>query len=953
MPSDRLQRAFELFDAATALPEEAREPFLAQECGADAGLREDVRSLLSAHREAEGFLSSRRGHSASGNIVENGPTLPVLSPGARLGSFAIESFVGAGGMGEVYKARDTRLDRHVAIKVIRSDIAADPRSRARFAFEARAIAALSHPRICAIHDVAYHDGVDFLVMEFLDGETLADRLRRKRLSLTEALRVAIEIAEALSAAHARGIVHRDLKPGNVMLTPTGARLLDFGLARLKGGESEGVIAGTLEYMSPEQLEGKAVDVRADVFAFGVVLYEMVAHRRPFEGATTSALITSVLSSEPQMAALRSLAPLSLERLIRACVAKSPDERWANIHDVLVQLQWIARDASDGTATKAGTRAKPSSVRAAWTIAAVAVLAAAVSVATLWWYLQRPPAEPRMTVLSVAPPPGVVLATETPPAISADGRHLAFVASDASGRQLLYHQALDSLGDAQPIAKTDGALFPFWSPDGSRIGFFADGQLKTVDVTSGRIQPLAAAGQPRGGTWNEDNVIVFVPRPLDGFYRIPAGGGDPTPLRLDVNGVHGWYPSFLPDGRHLLVYVPSPLDPGKARVAVISLDAGTRTDLVSGTRSHGLFAAPDHLLFWRDGTLMAQPFDADRLQLRGNPQALPGSAGLNRLTNQGLFSVSGTGTLALFGGAVGETRLEWVDRSGTRIGTPGPTGLFNSLSLAPDDRGVAYDESDARTGSVDLQRLDFATGQPIRVTFNAAHDMFPYWSRDGRKIFFTSLRSIPPELFEIDSDSSGNERRVLKKPFPVIPSDVSPDGLLIYQGIRGATNGDVLADSLDGRKKELPLLVSSANEGHAMLSPDGTLLAYVSNERQRYEVYVREFPLIEGGRQWQVSQDGGFEPYWRRDGKELFFLAPNRTLMSVRVKGTGSTFSYTSPRPLFSTDVTWLESQSIGRHYAPSRDGQRFLIANATSRARAMPITVVLNWSAGLGDDRPR
>ena len=240
-----------------------------------------------------------------------------------------------------------------------------------------------------------------------------------------------------------------------------------------------------------------------------------------------------------------------------------------------------------------------------------------------------------------------------------------------------------------------------------------------------------------------------------------------------------------------------------------------------------------------------------------------------------------------------------------------------------------------------------------MTFNAAHDMFPYWSRDGRKIFFTSLRSIPPELFEIDSDSSGNERRVLKKPFPMIPSDVSPDGLLIYQGIRGETNGDVLADSLDGRKKELPLLVSSATEGHAMLSPDGTLLAYVSNERQRYEVYVREFPLIEGGRQWQVSQDGGFEPYWRRDGKELFFLAPNRTLMSVGVKGTGSTLSYTSPRPLFSTDVTWLESQSIGRHYAPSRDGQRFLIANATSRARAIPITVVLNWSAGLGDDRPR
>jgi serine/threonine protein kinase/Tol biopolymer transport system component len=973
MTPDRLHRAFELFDAATILPEGERELFLARECGADAELCDDVRSLLSAHREAEGFLSSRRGRTGSWNVVDNAPELPVLASGTRLGSFAIESFVGAGGMGEVYKARDTRLDRPVAIKVLRSDTAADPRSRARFSFEARAIARLSHPRICAIHDIAHDDGVDFLVMEFLEGETLADRLRRKGMSLADALRTALEIAEALSAAHARGIVHRDLKPGNVMLTPNGARLLDFGLARLKAGALQAgesgtaivpdaahsgatLIVGTPHYMAPEQLEGKEVDVRADIFAFGIVVYEMVTGRKPFDDTTATGLITAILSSDPPpIPTLKPLAPVGLERLIRTCLVKNPDHRWANIHDVLVQLEWIARETTESASTAAKPGANPSSSRAAWIGVAAGLLAVGLSAGVIWWNLRRPPAEARMLVLSVSPPQGVVLAAESPPAISADGRRLAFIATDPSGRQLLYHQTLDSHDDARPIANTDGALFPFWSPNGSRIGFFADGQLKIVHVTSGRIQSLAPAAQPRGGTWNGYDAIVFVPRPLDGFYRIAADGGEPKQLKLKVpQGAPGWYPSFLPDGRHLLVYVPSPQDPDKARVAVISLDEGTRTDLISGTRSNAVFAAPGHLLFWRDGTLMAQPFDAETLQVHGNPLALPGSAGLNRLTNQALFSVSSSGTLVLLGGAVGETQLEWVDRFGTRVGTAGPTGLFNSVSLAPDDTKVVYDASEVRTGSVDLHRFDFATGQTTRLTFNAAHDMFPFWSRDGRRIFFNSLRSIPPELFEIDANSTGNERLVLKKPFPTIPIDDSSDGrLLIYQGIRPATNGDVFAAALDGSQQDAPVLETRANEGHAMLSPDGRLLAYISNESRRYDVFVRQFPWADGGRQWQVSVEGGFEPYWRRDGRELFFLAPNRTLMSVEVTGTGSTFDHGSPRALFPTQVTWLENQAMGRHYAPSRDGKRFLIANATDRARSMPITVVLNWAAGLADDRVR
>ncbi len=876
MTPDRLQRAFELFDGAVALPENERAAYLARECAADADLREDVESLLSAHHQAEGFLSNRRARTGDGTAAESVSGFPVLAQGARLGGFAVESLVGAGGMGEVYKARDTRLDRHVAIKVLRSDSAADPRSRARFSFEARAIARLSHPRICAIHDISHHDGVDFLVMEFLEGETLADRLRRKPMPLAEALRTALEIAEALSAAHARGIVHRDLKPGNVMLTATGARLLDFGLARLKGEgvsaveslalaesgsarSAAGFIAGTPQYMAPEQIEGKEVDARADIFAFGIVLYEMVAGKKPFEATTTSGLVTAILSSDPPpIAVLKPLAPVSLERLIRACLAKNPDHRWASIHDVLVQLEWIARDATEGAGASTRRAVNPAGVRKAWTVAALAVLAALVAAGVLWWKLGGAPADAPMIVLSVSPPSGVVFATENPPAISADGRRLAFIATDASGRQLIYHQALDSHAEPLPIANTDGALFPFWSPDGSRIGFFADGQLKIVDVGSGTIQSLAPAGQPRGGTWNRDNVIVFVPRPLDGFYRISASGGEALPLKLNVRDAPGWYPSFLPDGRHLLVYVTSPRDPDKARVSLISLDADTRTDLISGTRSNAIYAAPGYLLFWRDGTLMAQPFDAGTLRVHGNAVALASAAGLNRLTNHALFSVSSTGRLVYFGGAVGETRLEWVDRSGAPVGTPGPTGLFNSLSLSPDENSVVYDKAVPRTGAVDLHRFDFATGQESRLTFNVAHDMFPLWS--GRSIFFNSLRAFPPQLLEIDADSTGNERQILQRPFPAIPSDVSSDGkLLLYQGIRPATNGDVFALALDGSQKDSPVLDSAANEGHATLSPDRQLLAYISNELKSYEVYVRQFPASDGQRQWQISVGGGFEP----------------------------------------------------------------------------------------------
>jgi serine/threonine protein kinase len=628
MTSDRWEHIFALFDAALARPEAERSAFLADQCGEDAHLRQEVESLLAAHGDAEGFLSGRRPRASAANVDSSGSVQPSLTRGMRLGVFDIESFVGAGGMGEVYKARDTRLDRHVAIKVLLPDAATDPRGRAaRFAYEARAIARLSHPSICSLHEMGHQNGVDFLVMEYLEGETLAARLRKGPMPLTQALRTAVEIAEALAAAHAQGIVHRDLKPGNVMLTAGRAKLLDFGLARLRApaGSSlspaglalpttqtaPGLIVGTLPYMAPEQLEGNEVDARADIFAFGAVLYEMIAGRKAFEGTSQAGVISAILSSHPPaVVVLQPLTPPALDQVIKNCLAKDRNDRWASAHDVQLQLDWIAGQTSAVTGA-AGVAQKRWRELLAWTIAAIAGLALVV----LWaWSLRRPTPDVRTHVSSALPPPGVSLETDEAPAISPDGSRLLFVGHDATGKQLLYTLALDAASPAQPLAHTDGASLPFWSPDSQSVGFFGQGKLKTVDIGTGQIRTLADAGAPRGGTWNRDDVILFVPRAGTGLYRISAAGGQPTPVKVDT-GVT-WFPSFLPDGQHFLFFTPAPTQPENAGVLVASLDSSTAKRLVTA-RSRAVHA-PGYLLFWREEALLAQAFDETTLEVGGNP-----------------------------------------------------------------------------------------------------------------------------------------------------------------------------------------------------------------------------------------------------------------------------------------------------------------------------------------------
>jgi eukaryotic-like serine/threonine-protein kinase len=961
MAADRWEHVFELFEAALARPDAERGAFLARECGEDARLLEDVQSLLAAHDEAEGFLSNRSPGAGGLAVGRSGPAPPSLAPGLRLGAFEIERFLGAGGMGEVYRARDTRLDRRVAIKVLSPDAATDPRGRARFAYEARAIARLSHPRISALHDMGHHDGVDFLVMEYLEGETLAARLREGPMPFTQALRVAIEIAEALAAAHAQGIVHRDLKPANVMLTERGAKLLDFGLARLRAPDGSGppaagafsstqmapgLIVGTLPYMAPEQLEGKEVDARVDIFAFGAVLYEMLTGRKAFEGTSQASVISAILSSDPPgVAVLQPLTPPALERVIRTCLAKDRDDRWASIHDVLLQLDGIGQD---GSAIAVSARVAPNHRREllAWSVAALAVLTAA----GLWgWSLRQPTAEARTHVFSALPPRGASLETGEAPVISPDGRRLLFVGHDATGKRLLYLLALDVATPAQPLANTDGASLPFWAPNSQSVGFFGQGKLKTVDTVTGQIRTLADAGGARGGTWNRDNVILFAPRPGTGLYRISAAGGEPTPMKIDNGG--GWFPSFLPDGRHFLFFTPAPTQPENAGVFVASLDSSTAKRLVTA-RSHSVRATPGYLLFWREGALLAQAFDERTLDVRGNPLSVANSVGLNPVTNQGLFSVSDSGTLVFFAGAVVESELVWVDRAGRRIGKTGPTGVINSLSLSPEATSVVYDQAEPLNRTFDLWRLDFARGIPSRLTFHSSHDIFPLWSPDATRIAFSSLRDPPPQLYELNAESAGNEKLLLRTNVPKTPTGWSIDGrLLIYTTTDPQTGGDIWALPLVGKREPFPFLRTAADERYGTLSPDGRWLAYISNETGMYQVYVEAFPAT--GFKRQASTAGGFEPLWRRDGNELFYLAPDQTLMSVDVKRGPTTLAFNPPKALFPTRVTRMEIQAVARHYAVARDGRRFLIISATDEAQSTPVTVVLNWTAPLKEGRTR
>jgi len=896
----------------------------------------------------------------------------TLTPTTRLGPYEIISPLGAGGMGEVYSARDTRLDRTVAIKVLPDHLSSNDELRQRFEREARAVSSLNHPHICALYDVGHQDGIDYLVMEFIEGSSLSQRLESGALPTEQALRYAIQIADALDKAHRGGIVHRDLKPGNIMITKAGAKLLDFGLAKLHDRDSkiassltslpterhaitgQGAILGTFQYMAPEQLEGGDADARSDIFAFGAVVYEMATGKKAFTGKSQASLITAIMSSDPApISTIQPMAPPALDRVVKTCLAKDPDDRWQTAHDVMLQLQWIAEGGSheDALAGKARVIGNP---WVAWTLAA-ALLIAILGFA--WAYLMRhPAANAHVVKTSILPPEKSSFGHL---ALSPDGKWLAFTAA-TGGKVQLWVRALDSL-EAKALAGTAGATYPFWSPDSRWIGFFADGRLKKIEASGGLAQTLCDAPNVVGGTWSRDGVILFARGGPGAIERIAATGGEsvriavPDRARLETNLL---YPVFLPDGRHFLYCIRS----GQKDIRGVylgSLDGGVKQRLLGDATSARYVAAPragddaGWVLFGRDDALFCQPFDAQRLQFTGEPFPISEHVGHDpKNTDYVNFSVSDNGVL-VFDPSVNRQRRQyvWVDRGGKPAGSLDVVGSASGPWLSPDDKRFVADRIDPQTNTPDLWLYDVIGKNVARFTFDPANDISPVWSPDGDLIVWSSNREGNANLYQKAASGTGEDTLLLKSDYSKFPSDWSRDGrFIIYHETSGSkTRIDVWALPVagaggkpSGETKPFPVLQTEASETAATLSPDGRWLAYASDESGRNEVYVQSFPS--GGGKRQLSTGGGQHPRWRRDGKELFYYSSEGKLTAVPVE-SGVSFAASAAVALF--EFRSGSSGSAAVPYAATADGQRFLLNAIVENETAAPFTMVLNLTAEL------
>jgi serine/threonine protein kinase len=879
----------------------------------------------------------------------------MLASGSLLGPYEILAPLGAGGMGEVYRARDTRLDRTVAVKVLLAQFSADPQFRERFGREARAISALEHPHICALYDVGDQDGTSFLVMQYLEGETLADRLTRGPLPFDQGLQYAIQIADALDKAHRAGIVHRDLKPGNIMLTKSGVKLLDFGLAKAAnpiagaglsmlpttppGLTAEGAILGTLQYMSPEQLEGRETDARTDIFAFGAVLHEMLTGKRAFEGRSQASLISAIMSSQPAaVSSWQTLAPAALDHVIARCLAKDVEDRWQSAHDLKLQLAWIVHSAP-GAPAPSTIVSRRSRERVAWVIAAVALLGlVGMSAALLWLRSLDAPAAASQFMI-VAPENARFTSDTFAQSVSPDGRQVVFSAATATGPPLLWLRPFDSV-TARPLVGTEAAGSPFWAPDSQSIGFFAQGKLKRIDLDGRSLQTLADTPFSLGGTWNQNGVIVFAPNLASPLYRVPAEGGTPMPLtRFDERTrefLHG-SPFFLPDGTHFLFYVASQA----SGVYVGSLES-QEVKLVLRSETAAAYAPPGYLLFARGTTLMAQPFDAQLLSTRGDPSRVLEQ--VSRSISTAGFSVSKTGVLLIRPARSFQTELVWSNRLGTRLGVVAPPGEYGNIALSPDESQVAFDRTDPSMSFPDVWLMDLRRRGLSRLTSHPSVDNVPVWSADGRVVAFAAERGGGGlDIYQRPANQSEPDQPLLKLNAPPImfPADWSSDGrYLMYYRTDPKNQNDLWVLPLFGDRKPSALLQSEFNEWQGQFSPDGKWIAYVSDQSGTPQVYVQAFPMQTGT--WPISTAGGMQPRWRRDGLELFYLALDRKLMAVTVKA-GATFEAATPRSLFETT---LDLTQFRQTYAISADGQRFLL-NAPIETDAPPLTVVLNWQALL------
>jgi eukaryotic-like serine/threonine-protein kinase len=909
----------------------------------------------------------------------------AILPGRRLGPYEILSAIGAGGMGEVYKARDTRLDRIVAIKVLPTHLADRPELRDRFEREAKTIASLNHPHICTLYDTGHQDGIDFLVMEYLEGETLAQRLKKGPLPLDQVLRYAIEIADALDKAHRKGITHRDLKPGNIMLTKTGAKLLDFGLAKLKQEAApanvslsdlptandplteEGAIVGTLQYMAPEQLEGKEVDARTDIFAFGAVVYEMATRKRAFEGKSQASVISAIMSSDPApMSSLQPMTPPALDRVVKRCLSKETDERWQSANDLTNELKWIGEGGSQVTfAPTPAAKVIRSLNRRELILSSGASLFGAVIASLATWNLKPSPAAQPVSrlVINLLLGQQLAVASAGPAvALSPDGTHLAYVVRQGDTTQL-YLRAMDGL-ESRPIPGTEGANGPFFSPDGQWLGFFAGGKLKKISVSGVAALTLSDASITDGASWGSQGTIIFGNYPEGPLLQVSDAGGTPQPLTHLEKGEtsHRW-PEFLPGGKAVLFAAGTEgSNWNNAQIAVQLVGTGERRNLVQGGM-YPHYAPSGHLVYMQGGTLMAAPFDPQRLTTTG--AAVPVVEGVLQYTAFGnaQYSFSATGSLVYVMGSVESalTRLVWVNRKGAEQALATPARAYQIPRLSPDGRRIALtiEEQETQVWLYDLPRETLT-----RLTFEGKRNNAPVWTPDGKRIAFISNREGPRNIFWQLADGSGGLERLTTSKYVHVPGSWSPDGqLLAFMEVNPTTGQDIwvlrMGDPSPGSgqvpsagsgqvRKAQPFLRTPFNEQAPQFSPDGRWLAYYSNESGRSEVYVQPYPGPGG--KWQISTEGGKEPLWNRNGRELFYRSGIK-MMAVEIT-TQPSFSAGTPKALFEGQYQSLNQSNP--NYDVSPDGQRFLMLKPSEQAQAAPtqINVVLNWFEELKQKVP-
>ena len=883
----------------------------------------------------------------------------ALTAGTKLGPYEIQSPLGAGGMGEVYRARDTRLDRTVAVKVLPTHLCENPEFKQRFVREARAISSLNHPHICHLYDIGSHDSTDFLVMEFLDGETLADRLRKGAMPLAELLKMGMQIAEALETAHRAGIVHRDLKPGNIMVTKSGAKLMDFGLAKptlaASGGASApllsaartmsnastmnplttaGSIVGTIHYMSPEQIEGKDADARSDIFAFGAVLYEMATGKRAFEGKHQISVASAILEKDPEaISKIKPLSPASLDYLVATCLAKDREERFQTAHDLRLQLRGISLTSSLQIAPT--ERSGSLKIWLALTGIALLVIGAAIG------HFFNPGASTTSPVRSyIPPPPGTTFPLSGleigPVVVSPDGKTLAFTAVDEQGVNKLWLRSLNAQ-QAIVLDGTEDAAKPFWSFDGQYLAFAADGKLKKISIAGGTPQILAdgVASESGGGTWNADGTILFCKERSGAIYRVNAAGGEVSPA-TKLKAAEGSHdePYFLPDGKHFLYSVSRSNAPFEIRVGELDKPDQDGFAVVAGQMPE---FASDRLLFSREGHIMAQRFDSRRWKVSGDPQTLG---------NARYFSVSRNGMLAYHESSA-ESELKVFDRSGNAIATPGSRALYDWPRFSPDGKSVAVTVTDPKSGMVDLWVYPVMGGPPARVTFGP-NDCCPTWSPDGKELAYLvldsnwhgkwSIRRRPldgshPEqvLYTNDADEFG------------LPIDWSRDGK--YLSMHLSTMQEFFSNwalPLAGGAAFRPPATAglTASEYEGKFAPDGRWLTFFSYETGRPEVYVVPFPGA--GSKSQISTTGGWLP--RFGGKELFYVTMGNRLMAAQIH-TQPTFGVDSIHPMFQLDFPNPPDRTSPL-YDVSADGQRFAVLTG-DRTKTTTITLLTNWPAEL------